>query len=101
MPAQDVDKLKEVSGRGDGGAYGAVILGLWDTTDGSLFVLVIGTNVVVHLKRLAGGGTGPPEGVGKWGLLVKTLVREVADKRMAGRFYVVLVQAVLLFGSET
>ena len=37
----------------------------------------------------------------KWGRLVKILGREVADRRMAGRFYVVVVKAVLLFGSET
>ena len=37
----------------------------------------------------------------KWGRLAKILVREVADKRMAGRFYVEVVQAVLLFGSYT
>ena len=38
---------------------------------------------------------------GKWGRLKKILVREGADKRTAGRFYVAVVQAVLLFGSET
>ena len=32
---------------------------------------------------------------------MKILGRDVADKRTAGRFYVAVVQAVLLFGSET
>ena len=33
--------------------------------------------------------------------MTKILVMEGADKRTAGRFYVAVVQAVLLFGSET
>ena len=36
---------------------------------------------------------------GKWGWLAKILRRGGADKRTAGRFYVAVVQAVLLFGS--
>ena len=36
-----------------------------------------------------------------WGRLAKILGREGADKRTAKRFYVAVVQAVLLFGSET
>ena len=38
---------------------------------------------------------------GKWGRLAKIWGREGADRRMTGRFYVVVVQAVLIFGSET
>ena len=37
----------------------------------------------------------------KWGHLAKILEREGVDKRMSGRFYVEVVQAVLLFGSNT
>ena len=37
----------------------------------------------------------------KWGRLAKILGREGADRRTAGRFYVAVVQVVLLFGSET
>ena len=37
----------------------------------------------------------------KWGRMVKILVREDVDKRMTGKLYVVVVQAVLLFGLET
>ena len=37
---------------------------------------------------------------GKWGWLTKILGRKGEDKRMAGRFYVAVVQAVLLFGSK-
>ena len=48
MPAQDGEEAKEVSGRGDGGAYGADILGVWYTAYGGLFVPLIGTNVVAH-----------------------------------------------------
>ena len=36
-----------------------------------------------------------------WGRLVKLLRREGAYRRKAGRFYVVVVKAVLLFESET
>ena len=36
-----------------------------------------------------------------WGQLANILGREGADRRMSGKFYVVVVQAVLLFGSKT
>ena len=42
-----------------------------------------------------------PRVQGKWGRLMNLLVRDGADRRTAGRFYVVVVQAVLLSGSET
>ena len=38
---------------------------------------------------------------GKWGRLAKILGSEGADRRMTGRFYVAVVQAVILFRSET
>ena len=38
---------------------------------------------------------------GNWGQLAKILGREEADVRTVGRFYVAVVQVVLLFGSET
>ena len=38
---------------------------------------------------------------GKWGQLTKILGREGSKNRTAGRFYVAVVQAVLLFGSKT
>ena len=38
---------------------------------------------------------------GKWGQPVKILGRDGEDRRTAGRFYVAVVQAVILFGSET
>ena len=38
---------------------------------------------------------------GKWGRLAKILVREGADRETARRFYVAVMQAVLLFGSKT
>ena len=63
--------------------------------------MVPGVNAVVHQKQLAGGGTEPPEGGGKWVRLAKILVREGADKRTMGRFYVAVVQAVILFGYKT
>ena len=37
----------------------------------------------------------------KWRQIVKLLGREVVDRRTEGRFYVAVVQAVLLFGLET
>ena len=36
----------------------------------------------------------------KWGRLTKILERKGEDKRMEGRFYVAVVQAVLMFGSK-
>ena len=38
---------------------------------------------------------------GKWGLIVKILGIEGADRRTVGRFYVAVVQALILFGLET
>ena len=38
---------------------------------------------------------------GKWGRLKNILRREGEDKRTVGRFYVAVMQAVILFGSET
>ena len=35
---------------------------------------------------------------GKWGEMVRILGREGADRRTTGRFYVAVVQAVILFG---
>ena len=37
----------------------------------------------------------------KWARLSRVLVREGADARTSGIIYVVVVQAVLLYGSET
>ena len=49
---------------------------------------------------MTGGGKEPPEGAGKWGRMAKILGRKVVDKKIAERFYVAVVQAVLLFGSN-
>ena len=38
---------------------------------------------------------------GKWGGLAKMLVREVEDSITSEKFYVAVVQAVILFGSKT
>ena len=38
---------------------------------------------------------------GKWGQLASILVSEEADRRTAGKFYVVVVQVVLIFRSKT
>ena len=38
---------------------------------------------------------------GKWGQMENILGREGEDRKTVGRFYVEVVQAVLLFGSET
>ena len=48
MPARNGEESKEVSGIGNGGADGVCLLGVWDTTDGNLLVMVLGTNIVVH-----------------------------------------------------
>ena len=55
------------------GKYGVGLLGVWETTEGRLFVQVPGTNVVVLQRRLAGGGTEPSKGVGKMGKVGKDL----------------------------
>ena len=39
MPARDREEAKEVSGRGDVGAYGAGLICVWYTDDVGLFVL--------------------------------------------------------------
>ena len=54
-----------------GGTDGKVLLRVWDTSDGSSFVQVLGTNDVVLRRRLAGGGTKPPEEAGKVGMTVE------------------------------
>ena len=41
-----------------------------------------------------------PEDAGKWVRLENILVSELVDRRTVGRFYVSVVQEVLLFGSE-
>ena len=46
---------------------GEVLIGVWDTSDGVLFVPLPRTNVVVLQRRLARGGMEPLEGAGKMG----------------------------------
>ena len=79
---------------------GEGIIGVRDTDWGSSFVQTLG-------KMFSSSDEDWPEVEqniqmlrGKWGLLVKILGREGADRRMTGRFYVAVVQAVLLFGSD-
>ena len=67
MLARDGEEAKEVAGRKDRGADGVGLLGLWDTADGGLLILVLGMNVVVHWQQLASGVTEPLEGAGKMG----------------------------------
>ena len=50
-------------------------LGVWDTAYGSLLVLVLGTNIFVQRRQLAGGGTEPQEGTGKVDTAGKDLVK--------------------------
>ena len=45
--AQDGEEEIEVVCWGDGGTDGEDLFGIWDTTDGGLFVPLIGTNVVI------------------------------------------------------
>ena len=52
-------------------------------------------------SKLAGGKQNLRRARGKWGQLTNILGREGADRRTLGRFYVAVVQTVLLFGSET
>ena len=48
VPEGDGEEVKEVAGLGYVGVDGADLLGVWDNADGGLFVLVLGTNVVVY-----------------------------------------------------
>ena len=79
---------------------GGVLLGVWDTADSGSFVQLSGVNIVVLRQQLGGGGKELLEGAGKWGWLANILGREGVDRITVGRFYVAMVQAVLLFGSE-
>ena len=49
------------------GTDGEGILGVWYTADGCSFVQVLGTNVVVLRRKLAGVGIEPTDGAGKVG----------------------------------
>ena len=101
MSAQVVEEAIDDGCCGERGTYGEGLLSIWDTADGSSLVQVLGTNVVVLQQRLVSGGTETTSGKGKVGTNGESLGREEADRRTAGRFYVAVVQAVLLFGSET
>ena len=46
-----------------------------NTVDGGLFVPVLGKNIFVRRRRLAGGGKEPPEGASKMGMAGKYLVK--------------------------
>ena len=50
---------------GDKVTDGEGLLGVWDTADGNFFVQVLGMNVVIFRRRLAGSGTEPTTGAGK------------------------------------
>ena len=52
---------------GDKGTDGKGLLGVWDTADGSYFVQLLGTNVVVIPRQLNGGGIEPTAGAEKVG----------------------------------
>ena len=67
MLARDGEEAKEVAVWGDRGADGVGLLSIWETSDGGLFIPVLGTNVVFHWRRLSVGGTEPPEGAGGMG----------------------------------
>ena len=49
------------------------IIGVWDTADGSHFVQLLGMNVVVIRRQLAGSGTETTEGAGKVGTIGEVL----------------------------
>ena len=48
VPAQDGEEATEVGGLGYVGADGKILIGVWDTADGGLFVPLLWTNVVFH-----------------------------------------------------
>ena len=77
---------------------GEGILGLLDTADGWSFVQVLRANVFFLRRPLAGGGTEPTEGAGKMGTTGEDFGKVGSVRRKMGRFYVAVVQAVLLFG---
>ena len=101
MLARVREKAVEVGCCRDRGTYGEGLLRVWDDADLSKFFQVLGTNFVVPRRRLAIGGAEYMAGAGKVGKMVNILGSEGADKRTAGIFYVAVVQAVILFWSET
>ena len=47
---------------------GEGLIGVWDTTEGSIFIKVPGTNDVVLRQRFYGSGTEPLEGASEMGM---------------------------------
>ena len=90
----------EVACCGDGRTDGEVFLGVWGAADDINFIKVLGINFLFSNNDWPEVDQNMRRSQGKWGRLVKVLGREGADRRTAGRFYVAVVQAVLLFGSE-
>ena len=78
---------------------GEGLLFIWDTADGSSLVQVLGTKILVLQQRLAGGEIESTAGAGKMGTTGEVLGREGADRRTAGRYCMVVVQEILMFGT--
>ena len=77
------------------------LLGIWDTADGGSFVQVLGANVVVLRQQLYIVGTEPAESTGKVGTTGEDFGKGGIGQKKGGRFYVAVVQAVILFRSGT
>ena len=65
VPELDGEEAKEVVCLGYKGKDVEGLLGVLDTNESGIFILVPGTNVVVHQQRLYGSGKEPQEGAGK------------------------------------
>ena len=68
MLARVVEEETEAHCCGDGGTDGEGIINVWETTNGSNFIQVLGKNVVILQRLLDGSGIESMEGTGKVGM---------------------------------
>ena len=86
---------------GDRGKDEEGLLGVWDTSDGGYFVQVLGAKCFPSNDNWTAAEQNLQRAQKIFVRLAKIFGREGSDRRTAGRFYVAVVQVVLLFGSET
>ena len=94
------EEATEVGCCGDGGTDREGLLAVWDAADDSTSFQVLWTHFFVLLKRLSRGGAEYTAGAGKVGTNGEDF-GEGVDNRTAVRFCMEVVQALILFGSET
>ena len=80
---------------------GGGLIGVWDTADSGSLVQFLGRTLSPFNNYWPAVEQNLQRERGKWGRLEKIFGREVADRRTVGRFYLAVVQAVVLFRFET